>query len=285
MAQADIPAVRPRPSGAYYTIQAIAGLAIVGLMGFIGVKGWAVLGEFRQLQREQTRTDLSAVVGYVGIHAEPNHARRPNDWCHHEGDQTLLWCGWRDGKHDWFRIAKGDLATDQISEPMGRDVIRAIDHPIIESAGGQHWVKIPAAALVAGLQADGVRAAYPIVMLAKVEVINDMVGEQPLLVVYRPFAPAWEAVGAYAPLVDGRRITMGLSGYLLDKRPILYDRGTRSLWQERDGTLAAVAGPLKGATLPAVAGVETRTWSDWRSRYPESRLVVGADRKKPRPEL
>jgi hypothetical protein len=285
MAQANVPAVRPRPSWSYLVVQAVAGVAILGLLGFIGVKGSAVLGEFRQLQKDQARMDLSAVVGYVDIHAEPNHARRPEDWCHHEGDQTLLWCGWRDGKHDWFRIARGDLATDQISEPMGRDVIRAIDHPIVERAGGEHWGKIPSAALVAGLQRDGVCAAYPIVMLAKVEVINDVVAERPLLVVYRPFAPAWEAVAAFAPIVEGRRITMGLSGYLLDRKPILYDRGTRSLWQERDGVLAAVAGPLKGTTLEAVAGVETRTWSDWSSRYPESRLVVGADRKKPRPEL
>ncbi len=257
----------------------------MGLLGFIGVKARSILGEFRQLRKEQARTDLSVPVGYIDVHAELNHARRPDDWCHHEGDQTLLWCGWKDGKHDWFRIARGDLATDQISEPMGRDVVRAIDHPIVERAGGEHWAKIPTAALVAGLQANGVRAAYPIVMLAKVEVINDMLGDRPLLVVFRPFAPDWEAVGAYAPVVDGRRITMGLSGYLLDKKPILYDRGTRSLWHERDGTLTAVAGSLKGVTLPAVDGIETRTWSDWRSRYPESRLVVGADRKKPRPEL
>ncbi|HEY2157944.1 MAG TPA: DUF3179 domain-containing (seleno)protein [Isosphaeraceae bacterium] len=285
MAQADIPAVRPRPSGAYLAVQALAGLAIVGLLGFIGVRGWAILGELRQLQGDQARRELSAVVGYIGIHAEPNHARRPDDWCHDEGGQTLLWCGWKDGKHDWFKIARGDLATDRISEPMGRDVIRAIDHPIVEGAGGEHWAKIPSAALVAGLQRDGVRAAYPIVMLAKVEVINDVVAEKPLLVVYRPFATTGESVAAFAPIVDGRRITMGLSGYLLDRKPILYDRGTRSLWQERDGALVAVAGPLKGATLAAVPGVETRVWSDWRSRYPESRLVVGADRKKPRPEL
>ncbi len=285
MAQADLSAVRPRPSGAHLAVQAIAGVAIVGLLGFIGVKGWAILGEFRQLQKDQARKDLSAVVGYIDIHTEPNHAKRPDNWCHHEGDQTLLWCGWRDGKHDWFRIARGDLATELISEPMGRDVIRAIDHPVVERSGGRLWGRIPAEALVAGLQANGVRAAYPIVMLAKVEVINDMVGEQPLLVVYRPFAPAWESVAAFAPLVDGRRITMGLSGYLLDRKPILYDRGTRSLWHERDGGLTAIAGSFKGTVLASVPGVETRIWSDWRSRYPESRLVVGADRKKPRPEL
>ena len=216
------------------------------------------------------------MVGYVNIHSEPNHARRPRDWCHDEGEQTLLWAGWRGGRHQWFRIGRGDVTAHEVSEPMGRDVIRAIDHPIIEGRDGEHWGRIPDAALVAGLPRAGVRAAYPIVMLAKVEVINDTIGEEPLLVVYRPFAQPTEAVGAYAPVLDGRRITMGLSGYLMERRPVFYDRGTESLWHERDGALIAIAGPLKGSALAAVDGVETLAWSDWRSRYPESRLVVGA---------
>jgi hypothetical protein len=164
-------------------------------------------------------------------------------------------------------------------------VVRAIDYPIIERAGDLHWGRIPDAALVAGLRRAGDQAVYPILMLSKVEVINDTVGEEPLLLVFRPFDPPTRAVGAYAPVLDGKRITMGLSGYLMNRRPILYDRGTLSLWHERDGRLLAVAGPLKGAVLAAVEGVETIPWSAWRSRYPESRLIVGADRSKPRPEL
>src|SRR5437763_864834 len=86
-------------------------------------------------------------------------------------------------------------------------------------------------------------AAIPILVLSKVEVVNDRIGEEPVLVVFRPFVPEREAVSAFTPVVNGRRITMGLSGYLIDRTPVLYDRGTRSLWHPRDGTLAAIAGP------------------------------------------
>lgn len=285
MAGVQIPAVPPRPLSRHPLVQGAAGAGCIALLGFIAVRGWSLYGEFRALREQQVRIDRSAAVGYVDIHSEPNHAHRPADWYHDEGDQTFLWAGWKEGKHDWFRIGRGEVARGAISLPMGRDVVRAIDHPIVERDGGPHWVKVPAAARVAGFRRGGERVVYPMIVLAKVEVINDQVGAGPVLVVFRPFVPEHRAVTAYTPILDGRRITMGLSGYLLDSRPLLYDRGTRSLWDGRDGRLTAIAGPLKGASLPSVEGVEVADWSDWRSRYPESRLVVGADRKKPRPEM
>jgi hypothetical protein len=285
MAHVDTSAVPPRRVGAGPVVKVLAGVAILALGGFIAVQGESLYREFRSLREQQARTSQSAVVGYVDIHAEPNLAIRPDDWYHDEGGQTLLWAGWREGKHDWFRIGLGEVAREQVSLPMGRDVIRAIDHPILEDSSGPHWGKIPDSALVAGIWRGGTRVVYPLLVLSKVEVVNDTIGEEPVLVLYRPFVPEREAVAVFAPIVDGHRITMGLSGYLMNRTPVLYDRGTRSLWLQRDGSLAAIAGPLKGTALRAAEGIEILAWSDWRARYPESRLVVGADRKKARPEL
>ncbi len=285
MAHVDTSAVPPRQAGASPVVKALAGVAILALCGFIAIEARSLYREFRSLREQQARTQLSAVVGYVDIHAEPSHAIRPADWYHDEGGQTLLWAGWREGKHEWFRIGRGELAREEVSLPMGRDVVRAIDHTIVEDRGGPHWAKVPDSALVAGIWRGGIRVVYPLLVLSKVEVVNDTIGEEPVLLVYRPFVPQREAVAAFAPIVDGHRITMGLSGYLMDNTPVLYDRGTRSLWLQRDGALAAIAGPLKGTALRTAEGIEILAWSDWRARYPESRLVVGADRKKARPEL
>jgi hypothetical protein len=71
---------------------------------------------------------------------------------------------------------------------------------------------------------------------------------------------------------------MGQSGYFVGTLPLLFDRETDSLWLERDGVMTAVAGRLKGATLPRVARVAPVAWGDWRSRHPRSRLLIGADR-------
>jgi hypothetical protein len=285
MATVDTPLVPARPLGTRPAVRAVVGVAIVALLGFIGVQGWTLYNELRGFQDQQARISRTNVVGYVDIHAEPSAAHRPDDWYHHDGDQTFLWAGWKEGKHDWFRIGRGELEQKDVSYPMGRDVIRAIDYTVVEHSGGPRWEKVPGESLVAGFGRVGAHVVYPMLVLSKVEVVNDQVGEEPVLVVFRPFVPERQAVTAWSPVVNGHRITMGLSGYLIDRTPVLYDRGTRSLWHHRDGALAAIAGPLKGTSLRAVEGLEVRPWSDWRSRYPDSQLVVGANRSKPRPEL
>jgi len=56
---------------------------------------------------------------------------------------------------------------------------------------------------------------------------------------------------------------------------------TSAVYVVATATLAAIAGPLKGTALRPTEGLEILAWSDWRARYPESRLVVGADRQRP----
>jgi hypothetical protein len=93
-------------------------------------------------------------------------------------------------------------------------------------------------------------------------------------------------IHVYEPVLNGHRVTMGWTGYFLENKPLLYDRGTESFWlEEADGDLKAIAGTYKGAELPEIAESEAVRWSDWRGRYPQSRLLVGADRSKGRPSL
>jgi hypothetical protein len=65
---------------------------------------------------------------------------------------------------------------------------------------------------------------------------------------------------------------------------LLYDRGSESLWMVAQEGLRAVAGRNKGALLPRVTKVELVAWSDWIGKYPQSRLLVGADRQAARPK-
>ena len=213
-------------------------------------------------------------------------AEKPPDWYHHDGDHTLLWAGWRPGLgHSWFRVGRGDVDQLRISEPIGRDVIQAIDFPIVEVGGGTIWGRIPDEATVAGEELAGVHSVYPLRLLDKVEVINDQVGDRPFLVTYNPFGDPTDSVRIFDPQVEGRRVTMGLTGYFHDGKPMLYDRGTESLWVHRDSSLDAIAGTLKGARLRLVGSPVPVAWGEWRTHYPGSRLLVGADRSHPRPPL
>ena len=261
-------------------IKGMACVAILPLLGFIGQTGHTLWGEWESLREARVSERASTVVGYINITPRPNFAARPRDWFHDEGEDALLWAGWRDDKNHWFRIGRGDLDARRLSMPIGRDVIQAIDYPLYEKVGGTCWTRVPHEASVVGFEKDGVATAYPLRVLDKVEVINDGSGDRPVLVAYTPEVAV---VSVFDATVDGQRVTMGHGGYFFGNRPVLYDRKTESLWSEQDGAMVAVAGRRKGANLKLIARLDPVAWGDWRVKHPDGRLVVGADRSQPMP--
>jgi len=260
-------------------------LALAALVAFVVIQGRTLWGEWGRLSHDMSTVRQTVVVGYQNIHPNPTYARRPKDWFHDEGESTLLWSGWYGGEHHWFRVDRGELAQTSLSEPLGRDVIQAIDYPLVETSGGPIWARIPAEALVVGFQVAGVESVYPIPVLEKVCVINDQISDRPVLVTFNPLERRSQPVHLYEPLVAGQRVTLGMSGYFQDRRPLLYDRGTESIWRETsDGVIESIAGRYKGSRLRSIENRTPTTWSDWRRDHPKSRLLVGADRSKLMPE-
>ena len=272
----------PRPAlGRGLTLTAAA-----VLLAFIATGGRRLWHEWTGLGSEQAQVRRTVVVGYPGITPRVSFATKPAGWIHDEGKSTLIWCGWKDGAgHQWFRTGLGDLERDSMSDPIGRDVIQAIDVPVVESQGGEHWARIPDESFVVGQPLGGVETAYPMLVLNKVFVVNDTIADQPYLVAINPSVPRDERVGVYETVIEGRRVTMGLTGYFYEGKPLLYDRGTESLWVDRSGAWQAIAGIYKGRALRRVARPVPIAWGRWRSEHPGSRLVVGADRSRPMPAL
>jgi len=116
-------------------------------------------------------------------------------------------------------------------------------------------------------------------------VVNDTIGNQPYLVTSNPIAPREDQVTVYETVVEGHRVTMGVAGYFYDRKPLLYDRGTESLWVSQAGAMRAISGKYKGQQLRPLARPVPVAWGRWRSEHPHSRLVVGANRLLPRPDL
>jgi hypothetical protein len=275
----------PPPSRRQRVVDALSrGLVLLllsALLAFIFVQGRSLWLEWGKLQRERSLVRQSVVIGYHNITPKPSYAQKPDNWIHDEGEYTLLWSGWKQGDgHRWFRVGRGEVLRERISLPFGRDVIQAIDYPLVETDGGVIWERIPAEAPVVGLEVSGISCVYPLQVLDKVEVVNDQIEGQPFLVVYNPMTATARSVVIYEPLVSGHRVTMGLSGYHLDSQPILYDRGTESLWVQAEEGLRAIAGKQKGVQLRLIGQPSPTPWAEWRARHPRSRLIVGADRSK-----
>ncbi|HWE40805.1 MAG TPA: DUF3179 domain-containing (seleno)protein [Isosphaeraceae bacterium] len=247
-------------------------------------RGAPLWDEWRALRHDWDRTRSTALVGYEDIHPVLEAAEPPGDWYREEGSAAALWTGWRPGEgHRWFRFRVGEIPRHRLKGPLGRDALRAIDRPVVERDGGGHWSRIAPDALVASLDVTGTPSIYPLLLMSNVEVVNDEANGRPYLVVYSPADDPRRPIEVFTPLLDGRRVTLGHSGYFLDKQPLLYDRGTESLWTPRQEGLVAIAGPLKGRIFPRIARPALVAWSDWKDSHTHGRLIAGADRSRGTP--
>ena len=278
--RANVPPGTAPARGRPAWMSGMACLAMILLVGFIGQSGSQLWGEWDSLRQDRVRERDSAVVGYLNITPNPSYAEPPPDWLRDEGDHSLLWAGWKKGEHRWFRIGLGEIEASHMSKPIGMDSIIVVDHPIFEQRGGEFWSRVPRDARVAGFEKDGVALAYPLKVLDKVEVVNDEIQGKPVLVV---LTPVIDIVTVFDASSEGRRVTLGHSGYFRGDNPVLYDRGTRSLWSEIDGGMVAIAGRRKGAILKPIARMGMTVWGDWRDGHPGGRLLVGADRSRATP--
>jgi hypothetical protein len=255
-------------------------LALIAAASFLLLKeGRELWREYSLLRGDLAAADHSAVVGYPGISPQVTFAERPSVWYRQEGQSMLLWGGWVSGEgHRWYKAALGDVDPAKLLVPHPIVVAMAIDYPMIETEGGTIWRKMPESVPVVGQQLASRPCVYPLPVLMKVEVINDVVDERPYLVTGNILSGPDSACSIFDATLDGHRVTMASSGYFDGGQPILYDRGTKSLWTERADDLTAIAGKHKGKKLARVARPIPVAWRSWRSSNPRSRLVIGADR-------
>jgi|CXWL01.1.fsa_nt_gi hypothetical protein len=124
---------------------------------------------------------------------------------------------------------------------------------------------------VYGVAVGGAFRAYPERVLSWHEMLNDVVGGEPLTLSYCTLCGSAVAYSRRTP--DGRTRSFGTSGLLYRSNKLMFDRETLSLWSNLTG--AAVVGPLAATDwrltmLPATL----TTWREWRTRHPETTAMV-----------
>jgi Protein of unknown function (DUF3179) len=251
---------------------AFLGVCIIGKMGS---RLWKELGA---LSGELADARNREPMGYLGISSEQPEARPPSCIRESEG-HVYLWAGSGvKGQAGWFDVSATKLPLKQFMYAFGRDKIRTIDYPILQSPDGEIARRIYPERPVLGLVVGNEARAYPLTVMEKVEVVNDMVGGVPLAVAYMPLM---QKHLIFQRTVDGTPITLGTSGYVYQNAFVLYDRGTDSLWYPKEEGLTAITGPLTGKVLkPAAESVERITWGKWQRRYPNTQVLIGADRSR-----
>ena len=95
---------------------------------------------------------------------------------------------------------------------------------------------------VFGISINGDHRAYPLRILDWHEMANDVVGGVPVSLAYCTLCGAGIAFDGRAP--DGETYTFGSSGFLFRSNKLMYDRQTRTLWNQLTGE--PVLGQLVG---------------------------------------
>jgi hypothetical protein len=248
--------------------------------GFVLFSFPTLWAEYQALRNDWDLIRRGTPLAFIDISPSPSFAHPPEKWVYRDGDSLMLWSGWHGDHHGWFRARVGDLDPEQLHQPLGRDFVRAIDQAIVEVGAGSHWKRMQPDTPVVGLDFAGVETAYPLLLLQKVEIVNDTINGRPVVVICTPFLPDHLAVQAFDPVLDGQRLTFGVTGHFrgAERRPLLYDRQTESLWIIGDDTLSCLAGRHKGVRLKSLAQPAPMRWDRWQASQHGGRLVVGAER-------
>jgi Protein of unknown function (DUF3179) len=167
------------------------------------------------------------------------------------------------GRNAPFLRAYDPEATSYALPP---DSIRAIDRPCHETPAAARAL-LPDSSQVIGVERGGESRAYPVDLLALHEVVNDVVGGDPVAVTWCPLCAS--SLG-FERRVGGRTLSFGVSGYLHKANLVMFDRETGSLWSQL--LAGAITGRLRGSELRQVPLVQT-TWAEWKHAHPDTLVL------------
>ncbi|MDE1767195.1 MAG: DUF3179 domain-containing protein [Thaumarchaeota archaeon] len=148
------------------------------------------------------------------------------------------------------------------------DGIPSIDSPKFVPASEAQFVNN--GDLVIGLRLNGETKAYPLFILVWHEIVNDKLGNTPVVVTYCPLCFTTQV---FERILNGTEVQLGTSGKLYNSNLVMYDRLTGSYWSQALGQ--SIKGSLAGDELKKIP-FDVARWSDWKFLYPDT-LVLTTD--------
>ena len=134
---------------------------------------------------------------------------------------------------------------------------------------------------VFGISINGDHRAYPLRIMDWHEMANDVVGGVPVSLAYCTLCGAGIAYDGRAS--NGETYTFGSSGFLFRSNKLMYDRQTRTLWNQLTGE--PVLGELVDMDIKLnLLPVIVTSWEDWHAQHPDT-LVLDINTGHQRPYL
>lgn len=175
--------------------------------------------------------------------------------------------GWRT---DFCRAQEG-VMEEIISANVPRDGIPPIDNPAFESIEtAEAWLQ-PQSPVIA-FELDGVARAYPLAILTRHEIVNDVVAGTPIAVT---FCPLCNSAIVFDRRIDGQTLRLGVSGLLRNSDLVMWDRETESWWQQFTGE--GIVGVYAGQQLTMLPS-QVVGFGAFREQYPNGEVLARGGR-------
>ncbi len=150
-----------------------------------------------------------------------------------------------------------------------RDAIVPVDLPVYGGADALPWLEDDD--LVLGYESGDEAFAYPINILNFHEIVNDVIGGDPVLITYCPLCVSGVV---FSRDVDGQTLTFGNTSALYQSDLVMYDHQTGSYWFQVAGE--AVVGTMTGSHLDPLPSA-TMPWGRWKALHPDTLLLTGVE--------
>jgi hypothetical protein len=123
---------------------------------------------------------------------------------------------------------------------------------------------------VFGVAINGDARAYPLRIMDWHEMANDVVGGVPMSLAYCTLCGSGIAYDGRAS--NSQTYDFGSSGFLYRSNKLMYDRQTRTLWNQLTGE--PVLGELVGKDIElALLPIVLTSWEDWLAQHPNTQVL------------
>lgn len=158
-----------------------------------------------------------------------------------------------------------------ISGGVPRDGIPPIDNPEFDSVDeARDWLQ-PQSPVVA-FSLNGIARAYPLAIMTRHEIVNDVVGGEPVAVT---FCPLCNSAIVFERTVDDQVFRFGVSGLLRNSDLIMWDDVTQSWWQQFTGT--GIVGQYTGHQLTILPS-QVVGFGAFAEQYPDGEVLSPGSR-------
>lgn len=166
-------------------------------------------------------------------------------------------------------FSKATVALDEIlvgiptSDP--RDAIPPLDSPAFRPTSETTWIGDREPGVF--IEQEGDARFYPLSVMTRHEIVNDVVGGIPIAVTYCPLC---NTAVSFDRRFEGETLRLGVSGLLRNSDLVMWDDATQSLWQQVTGE--AIVGEQAGKRLSLFPTAIVR-WSDFRENHPDGQAL------------